>query len=184
MYRKITMNTETETFITQKTITLEDIKIKTTTMLDEFQALRTQFQTEAQAQLKEIVQLIFEASPDLGAIIWTQYSPFFNDGDECIFSVHEVTITNATDEEDLGEVRWGEYGGDNKDIWAAEMYYSVGKWTMEQKAERRVALDLIDFFDGFIQNSDMSDVMEDMFGNHVQVTATREGFQVNEYSHD
>jgi hypothetical protein len=39
-------------------------------------------------------------------------------------------------------------------------------------------------FSGIIQSSEMEGVMEAMFGNHVRVVATRDGFDVEEYDHD
>src|SRR5688572_33247641 len=41
-----------------------------------------------QSFLKEQFKNIFEEYPDLDRISWTQYTPYFNDGDECVFSAY------------------------------------------------------------------------------------------------
>ncbi|MDD5149782.1 MAG: hypothetical protein PHC28_04790 [Flavobacterium sp.] len=139
------------------------------------------FEEEAQSQMKQIVQMIFDESPDLGAIIWTQYSPYFNDGDECVFSVHEISFTNATEPDDLDEIHCECYDGNNPDIWAADLYDY--KHSHEDK-KKNISIDLLEYFNEFIQNSDIEDVMEMMFGNHVKVIATRDGFNIEQYDHE
>jgi hypothetical protein len=39
-------------------------------------------------------------------------------------------------------------------------------------------------FSRMICSSEMEDVMKAMFGDHVKVVATREGFDVDDYDHD
>ena len=38
----------------------------------------------------------FATNPDVTGIGWTQYTPHFNDGDPCEFSVHEFSYTTKT----------------------------------------------------------------------------------------
>jgi hypothetical protein len=40
--------------------------------------------------LRSAFKEIFAQSPNLYMITWTQYAPYFNDGDPCEFSVHEM----------------------------------------------------------------------------------------------
>ena len=37
---------------------------------------------------------LFGAVPGLGAVTWTQYAPYFNDGEPCIFRVNDPTFTS------------------------------------------------------------------------------------------
>lgn len=145
-------------------------------LIEKQRALQKEFQTTAQALFKETTKEFFEQNPLVNAIVWTQYTPYFNDGDTCEFSVGCATFTNATDPENIS---WGEYEGDDENVWThGADCYSDGEILAE------VNIDLCDSFDRMLQSREMEDVMKAMFGDHVQVIATRDGFEVEEYSHD
>jgi len=44
---------------------------------------------------------LFEVCPEIESVYWAQYTPYFNDGDSCVFSVHEPQYRLAGDEEEL-----------------------------------------------------------------------------------
>lgn len=124
---------------------------------------------QGQVALKEAFTELFAAYPVLKAVKWTQYTPYFNDGDTCEFGVHE--FYSQID----GVV--SKYG---KDADGGEGY--VSSWDLEGEAKEKAApmLDAVRSLAKLIPK----DVMLASFGDHVEVVATREGFQVDEYSHD
>ena len=56
-------------------------------------------QTESKKVFKEAFEEIFEKYPAIETVSWTQYTPHFNDGDTCEFSVN-------TDVDINGEGEW------------------------------------------------------------------------------
>lgn len=50
---------------------------------------------------------LFEKYPEVKFVNWTQYTPHFNDGDECTFSVniYDVLYAYDQDSEDLDDVK-------------------------------------------------------------------------------
>jgi len=46
----------------------------------------------AEAELKIAFLEIFKKFPDLKTFAWTQYTPYFNDGEPCYFSVNTYSI--------------------------------------------------------------------------------------------
>ena len=144
-------------------------------LLEKQRALQQEFQTTAQQLFKETTKEFFELNPMVNAIVWTQYTPYFNDGDTCEFSVGCATFTNS----DGSDIRWGEYNGDEEGVWC----YGSDCYNEDTPPEGFDS-DLCDSFDSMIQSAEMQDVMKAMFGDHVQVVATREGFDVNDYDHD
>jgi hypothetical protein len=144
-------------------------------LLEKQRALQQEFQTTAQQLFKETTKEFFELNPMVNAIVWTQYTPYFNDGDTCEFSVGCATFTNS----DGSDIRWGEYNGDEEGVWC----YGADCYNEETPPEGFDS-DLCDSFDSMIQSAEMQDVMKAMFGDHVQVIATREGFDVNDHDHD
>jgi hypothetical protein len=158
-------------------------------MLADQAELRAKFQEQAQLLFKDITKEFFSKNPGINAVIWTQYTPYFNDGDECVFQVHTPTFTNAPDPEN---VRWGEYDGDEDDVWAVDnIRYVLNNDRAYYAAERGLILskggvnvESCEAFTSVINSSEMEDIFRAMFGDHVQVVATREGFTITDYEHD
>jgi hypothetical protein len=159
-------------------------------LIEEQRALKAKFQTEAQAMFKETMKEFFDKNPGITALKWTQYTPYFNDGDPCEFCVNDVYFTNAPADELENVSVWGEYEGEDESVWVVPgMKYTLSsKYHAEDAAKIRAAggvdVDSCQLIDKMIQSSEMEDIMEEMFGDHVVITATRDGFDVNDYEHD
>lgn len=162
-------------------------------LIEEQRKLNEKFQKDAQDIFRKTLRAFFEKNPGINALVWTQYTPYFNDGDTCEFSVNDVSFTNATSEDDLNQINYDEYDGENEDIWVASNLSHVFdnanknwyKETVEKiKAGPPIDLQSCDFISEMIPSADMEDVLEAMFGDHVKVIATREGFDVQEHEHD
>lgn len=161
------------------------------TLIAERNELNKKFQQVAQDLFKETTKLFFDKVPDVTAVIWAQYTPYFNDGDTCVFSVGEPYFTNANAEQ-IGDVtRWGEYEGEDENVWSESDYILTGssEYSLSARRERNIVLTpeqmtAIADFSRLIQSSEMEEVMEAMFGDHVRVTATRDGFEVEDCDHD
>lgn len=157
---------------------MSDLQTAFDKLLDEQRELQKKFQATAQALFKETTKEFFDKNANITAIVWTQYTPYFNDGDTCEFSVNEPTFTNAPDPE---SVRWGEYDGDEE---VAADGSEIFAWESWGEPPEGINVNMCEAFGRMIQSSEMEDVMKAMFGDHVKVVATREGFDVDDYDHD
>ena len=146
-------------------------------LVEKQRALQKEFQTTAQALFKETTKEFFEQNPLVNSIVWTQYTPYFNDGDTCEFSVGSATYTNAIDGD---SIRWGEYDGDEENIWV----YGDDCYGEPVPVPEEMNTELCDSFDRMLQSSEMEAVMKAMFDDHVKVIATRDGFDVQDFDHD
>jgi hypothetical protein len=123
---------------------------------------------EGEAALSEAFKELFDKHPKLKAVRWKQYTPYFNDGEPCEFSVHDPYILFEGCPED---------GGDYEDGYMCCSYYKdeknpegFGAAAEAVKAIFRAAPE---------------ELLEATFDDHVQVTATRDKtFEVEEYRHD
>jgi hypothetical protein len=90
---------------------------------------------------------------------WTQYTPYFNDGEPCEFNANgryaEVAFS-AADSDVM--------------IWT--------RWSSKDPEEQEA----IKAFQGALQIDDS--VMLAAFGDHVEVTVDRKGVEVLQYEHD
>jgi len=107
-------------------------------------------------------QEFFDGNPNVH-IIWTQYAPYFNDGDPCYFSVHEPDIYVLGEDEDIGECDY-EWGHDDSE-----------KLEGDAKAQVR---ELVAFIQG------EQDLMERMYGDGFKVVLGKGGANVTAYDHD
>lgn len=136
-----------------------------------FTEVKAKMMAEGQAALKEEFQKCFDAYPEITVIKWSQYTPWFNDGETCEFNVNSFVISNAPDSENVSA--WGDYEGDHDDVFAEELWgESKNKYPLIADLER------------FCNTEIGEDIMLSAFDNHVIVTATRAGFEVEEYEHD
>lgn len=148
-------------------------------LFDELHEMRRQYEekleNEGEAAVKELFKEFFEANPRVESVKWTQYTPYFNDGDTCTFGVNEMYLgLNAgpgEDDEDAEEQDDDDYEDDD----------GMSAWSLS-RSENPEMKALGEALKGLHVIPD--DVMESVFGDHVRIIATRNGFDVEEYSHD
>lgn len=140
---------------------------------EQYQALRAE-RDALTAQLKDVAKLafreqseaLFAAHPGLQAFCWRQYTPYFNDGEPCVFSANtdSLTLRFAGDSEE-----------DDEDDWWSRSYDP--NWIKTPRDEAGLA---IVAFLGSFSNEDYLE----MFGDHVEVNVSRAGVDVQDYDHD
>jgi hypothetical protein len=125
---------------------------------------------KGQEHLNKVFNIFWNDNPEVKVIIWEQYAPGYNDGEPCIFGVKDLSFSNLIDETEYSNIRFGEYDGDNEDVWVLDTYFNKKeqKFNMEQAKE----------LENFLQSSRMTKVMELIFGDSARITATRQGFTV------
>lgn len=161
-------------------------------LIEDQRKLREKFQEQAKGMFKETFKEFFDKNPGITAVVWTQYTPYFNDGDTCTFGVGDVSFTNAPPEELENVTSWGEYDGDDETVWAATnidyILRTESSWYTEIAAKIRATPGIdtasCDALSKLVGNTEMEDVLLAMFDDHVKVIATRDGFDVSEYDHD
>lgn len=159
------------------TISLKDFVTDLNNSVADLQKMKEEMQAKMKAQFDSIVKNFFNVVPKMKTITWVQYSPYFNDGDECIFHVRSVSVLNFVpeyfsryyeddegDEETSEHIIVGEYSHFNLDLLSPE----------EKEACEAVQR--------FI--NDNEDLMSDLYGNHVSIQITESGTKVSDYDHD
>lgn len=137
----------------------------------------------AQRSGEEFLELLdaILAAPSVHSVRWQQYTPFFNDGDTCEFTVYDPRVRLVGDDAvDKDE--------DDED-WEDDPYLDT--YDMRVYGDNRTHT-IKPEFDGIYQAlnrlSDSMDAFEEFlkesFGDHAEVDATREGFFVGSYHHD
>lgn len=180
---------------------------KEVTTLDSLKQLKADYMKKVAEEganlVKKEFKAVFDKYPELRAVTWSQYTPYFNDGEPCEFSVREFNGgTEDLEPEEIAELpRYfedGEYGfvGDADSYKAHsaigeyyQKYYKGSKETKYGYPFDQARYELLQRVDAGLNElseklGDHDDLMEMAFGDHVQVVATRDGFTVKDISHD
>lgn len=141
-------------------------------LFDELTALKEAYDTklhdEGEDAVKELFKEFFEANPKAAAVSWRQYTPYFNDGDPCYFRVGEMALHLHPDEDEE----------EDEDYDPDEGHDAYGLSQSDDPEMKKMG-------EGFDKLTDIpEEVLEYVFGDHVTITATAEGFDITEYDHD
>lgn len=149
--------------------------------------LEKALQESLQETFNESTKLFFEWYPHLETISWTQYSPWFNDGEECTFSRNEIDV-NGHEVNGLDSlIDYHAKSPEERMRYAAGHPWVVRDYerAMDNMLERVLITEGVNFSDlaDFINAFD-DEFYEEAFGNHVEVTIRKDGVTVEEYEHD
>lgn len=137
---------------------------------DKLEAAKQAFKEESKTLFRDACTELFEENPKLEYFSWTQYTQYFNDGDQTTFSAN-------TDYPDIN--------GES----SSKVEYS--KWTAKYRAERGETYEKHELADIFNEvkkflGSFRYKFYEAAFGDHVKVTVSRDGnVEIEDYTdHD
>lgn len=137
---------------------------------EKMEEFEKKYRKEGAALFKEICKDVFERFPELDSFSWAQYTPYFNDGDECTFGVNEVDTFNGYAEYDDD----GESNGKGFNPWEDYSY--------DKKKSR--SYEIVENVQNFISSAP-ENILRELFGDHVRVTVYKNGkSESEEYSHD
>jgi hypothetical protein len=142
-----------------------------------------------------------EFEPIVGALLddpffidfgWRQYTPYFNDGDPCVFgangfwvrTANDIEASDATteddDDDDPNEDTYGVTYGQHPTLGEEDGWGESARYVGDREAQWRVARALAEA----IESEEFDQVLVSLFGDHCQVKVSRAGITVDEYSHD
>ena len=86
-------------------------KLELKKLIDEYNEKKLELQMVIGQRGSDLLQKEFDALfieyPEIGKIEWTQYTPYFNDGDPCVFGVGELAFTLENDKNESGFIGEG-----------------------------------------------------------------------------
>lgn len=127
--------------------------------------------------------------PGVESVRWEQYTPYFNDGDACVFNTHEfvVKLDNFDDVE-------GDYGEGYLAAYELRSYKEGYDWRSgDEGLEYKYgtgdeAVDTTEIYQALQHVGEIVDhhysILSDKFGDPAQVTYDGESFNVEYYDHD
>jgi hypothetical protein len=141
------------------------------------------------AELEPLIRALLD-DEEIVAFGWHQYTPYFNDGDNCVFSVYTPWFRTTADtgegseDDDGNDLEVSSYhehptlGGRDYDAPKDADDERPYKGPDEARWRRCLA------FSEALDSEAFDIVLLEAFGDHCEVTVTRDGITVDEYSHD
>lgn len=134
---------------------------------------------ELRKEFPNLLQPLLEQSEIIESISWVQYTPYFNDGDECTFSSYAADFG-------FNGKTYRDNFVTNADFWSKEIYdYTSGRYKKVPNPgyiEKEASI-----IDGLseILSEIPDDFYKDLFGDHVEITIFKDGrILINSYAHD
>ncbi len=141
----------------------------------EYQEAKNKFIEQAREEIGKEFKRIFTENPRLKCISWTQYTPWFNDGDSCIFRKNDFSFSSFVPENAYNnKVEEGEF---------YEEYISVEYIKRREMPSGINWMNLVEF-EKVCSSSEIEEVFHELFGDHAWVKATIDGFDVEDHEHD
>ncbi|MFD5632423.1 hypothetical protein [Streptomyces sp. NPDC127072] len=134
-------------------------------------------------ELQPILQAVLD-DPTITEFGWRQYTPYFNDGEPCTFSVHGTWARTTDDvDADVDELEmWGHrtlgkvpgHRDEATGSWVNDPYEGPD----EARYRRCKALEKA------VEGGHFEHVLLDAFGDHAEITIRSGGIEVEFYDHD
>jgi hypothetical protein len=149
---------------------------------EEIKKLKEEMLVASNKIFTDLTKTIFEDHPRVNSFGWHQFTPYFNDGDTCTFSVNTDYIYingESVDESDwINETKITNYG-----TWNREKRQYEGRTEVPNFNYDKELVAACDEIREFLSNFD-NDFFMSQFGDHAEITITAEGVSVDEYEHE
>ena len=156
-------------------------------LMEEKEAISKKLSEVSKDVLKKAAEKLFKEVPVLAEVCWEQYTPYYSDGDSCIFSVRDIGFISQADV--------NEAGGDSEDVddkfYGYNSFYE-SKYNQEiydRNVEAYGKEEVLNYyivlceFDNFINNLG-DDELRHLYGDHVRVRMTASEIIIDECDHD
>lgn len=147
----------------------------------EFNQLKQNLINDFRVSLETMAKDIFIHIPQLKAISWQQYTPYFNDGDECTFRIREIIFYNFIPQD--GYFRYAEEMEDEH-----EGEYPEGSWAYSSSYLKKTTLskEAVEFLNNFNRTINQNrEFIKEIFNDNSTISWTENGIEIEEYSdHD
>lgn len=144
---------------------------KTSALIEKIKELKTMMQEQGETEILKMFTEFFENHPKAEAIRWRQYAPYFNDGDVCEFSVHDMYAKIVGGPEDQA----GGYDDGFLDSSDAKK--------LNLEVDETLFTDLAEI--NGLAYGVLEEVFELVFGDDLMVTIHRDGtIDKDDWSHD
>lgn len=127
--------------------------------------------------LKEAFVDFLKENSLVKAIKFQAFTPYFNDGDSCVYTIHDfrIQLDNNNEGGDYDDGFYSSYELSRNDKYLSK---ELEKYSFDLREKLSNNLNI------FYREVADKDLFEIVFGDHVQVTVNQTEFEIEEYEHD
>jgi hypothetical protein len=125
---------------------------------------------------------IFDKYPKLESFGWTQYTPYFNDGESCMFYANTDYLTINGENAD-GSEWFCPITITNNGTWNRELRIYEGREEEKNLNYDQNMVDACGEIGNFLSNFD-DDFYLSRFGDHAEITVTKSEIEISDYDHE
>lgn len=144
--------------------------------------LRKEIRDASSELFDEFRDYIFDKYQELESFSWTQYTPYFNDGDTCVFYADtdyiKVNGELAQESDWYSEMTLIDYG-----TWNNEKRIYENRVQEPNQSYDELLVKACNEITDFLNNFD-NDFYLTKFGDHAEITMTKSGIDISDYDHD
>lgn len=172
-----------------------------TEQMQSFSVQMEQMKKEMTEKIKSLMapafKEFFDRHPTVKYVSWTQYTPYFNDGEPCEFGVHEKSISIREDAKDFSEYDededvpvWLSYDSlpnpDNRSWYEKMLTESKNEDYYKEKLQQLDDPNLAPIFTALEDLKSFDSIPEEVYQTlgEGRVFVSRDGIDVEEYDHD
>lgn len=122
--------------------------------LDKLAEEKKEFEKRGGEVIKSVFKSVLAKHPKIQAMQWAQYTPYFNDGEECVFNVHDLHVKLEGEKEFLGSY----------DINDDNLHQAIT--ALEKQLHKN------------------KEILRSVFGDHAEITVSAEKITIEEHEHD
>lgn len=135
--------------------------------VEKIEQARAEATKQAKETLGPALQQFLKDNPEVKSVAWSQYTPYFNDGEPCVFRIQGIYFMKI----ELEDFNFDVLEGDEQiRTWRKEDGVSESTYNACVELEKMLG--------------GAEEVLEAVFGDHVYVIVTNKGVDVQEYEHD
>ena len=149
-------------------------------------AAKKQMEETAKKAFTEMSAEFFEENPAIVSFGWAQYTPYWNDGDVCVFSANTDYPVVTFKAKDGKVVKYDENAGEFTEVGTAVVEDGI-EYSEDASLDEAYGKEVekhAKAVSKFLGNFEEED-LETMFGDHMQITVNRKGkVTTEEHEHD
>lgn len=117
------------------------------------------------------------------SVKWAQYTPYFNDGDPCVFTASFRGVKLVGGDEEAGDYEDGYIDRYELSNWDHETKKSI-PLTEKNGYDITGLVDIMNEFEKVIEKGHQFIMLQKTFGDPSEIVATDTGFHIEYYDHD
>ncbi len=150
---------------------------------DKLKKIKEEYNELGKKEIKDYILNLFKKHKDsIRLITWIQYTPYYNDGDPCVFSIHNIGyfFTESKEKELRDKFNLTD------DLLYEEHHGHEFSYSIKKELQNQINLEIEDLEKDIKELKNIiyenKEIIENLFGNNVEVKITLDNILISYYN--